>query len=105
LVAHNFKQKVLKICKNSHKGKHANSGMLHPAHVDPAPDAEGGDPDDSSDDSGDDDSGNNADENPEEEEDEDPRYHGAVYHKHSTEDENGQFCISCGKFYSTWVIP
>jgi hypothetical protein len=31
--------------------------------------------------------------NPEEEEDEDPRYHGAVYHKHSSEDENGQFCI------------
>jgi hypothetical protein len=64
-----------------------------PAHVDPAPDAEGGDPDDSGDDSGDDDGDNNADENPEKEEDEDPRYHGAVYHQHSTEDENGQFCI------------
>jgi hypothetical protein len=64
-----------------------------PAHVDPAPDAEGGDPDDSSDNRGDDDGGNNANENPEEEEDEDPRYHGAVYHKHSTEDENRQFCI------------
>jgi hypothetical protein len=64
-----------------------------PAHVDPVPNAKGGDPDDTSDDSGDDDGGNNADENPEKEEDEDPRYHGAVYHKHSTEDENGQFCI------------
>jgi hypothetical protein len=65
-----------------------------PAHVAPAPDAEGGDPDDSGDDSGnDDDDDNNADENLEEEEDENPRYHGAVYHNHSTEDENGQFCI------------
>jgi hypothetical protein len=64
-----------------------------PVHVNPAPDAEGGDLDDSGDDSGDDDGDNNADENPEEEENEDPRYHGAVYHKHSTEDENGQFCI------------
>jgi hypothetical protein len=64
-----------------------------PAHVDPAPDAEGGDPDDSGDDSGNDDDDNNADENPEEEEDENPRYHGVVYHKNSTEDENGQFCI------------
>jgi hypothetical protein len=35
------------------------------AHVDPAPDAEGGDPDDSGDDSGGDDGDNNADENPE----------------------------------------
>jgi hypothetical protein len=64
-----------------------------PTHVDPVPDGEGGDPDDSSDDSGDDEGGNNANGNPVEEEDEDPRYHGAVYHKHSTEDENGQFCI------------
>jgi hypothetical protein len=64
-----------------------------PAHVDPVPDGEGGDPNDSSDDSGDDEGGNNANGNPEEEVDEDPRYHGAVYHKHSTEDENGQFCI------------
>jgi hypothetical protein len=64
-----------------------------PAHVDPALDAEGGDPDDSGDDSENDDDDNNADENPEEEEDENPRYHGAVYHKHSTEDENGQFCV------------
>jgi hypothetical protein len=64
-----------------------------PAPDAPAPDAEGGDPDEPGDDSGDDDDDNNADENPEEEEDENPRYHGAVYHKHSTEDENGQFCI------------
>jgi hypothetical protein len=64
-----------------------------PAPVAPALVAEGGDPDDSGDDSGNDDDDNNADENPEEEEDENPRYHGAVYHKHSTEDENGQFCI------------
>jgi hypothetical protein len=27
------------------------------------------------------------------EEDDDPRYRGAEYHKHSTEDENGQFCV------------
>jgi hypothetical protein len=64
-----------------------------PAHVDPVPDGEGGDPEDSSDDSGDEEGGNNANGNPEEGEDEDPRYHGVVYHKHSTEDENGQFCI------------
>jgi hypothetical protein len=54
----------------------------------------GGDPDDSGSDSGDEDEDdNNADENPEEEEDENPRYRGAEYHKHSTEEENGQFCI------------
>jgi hypothetical protein len=54
----------------------------------------GGDPDDSGDDSGEDDEdNNNGDENPEEEEDDDPRYHGAEYHKHCTEDENGQFCV------------
>jgi hypothetical protein len=64
-----------------------------PAPIAPAPDAKGGDPDDSGDDSGNDDDDNNVDENPEEEEDENPRYHAAVYHKHSTEDENGQFCI------------
>jgi hypothetical protein len=64
-----------------------------PAHVDPVPDGEGGDPDDSSDDCGDEEGGNNANGNPEEDEDENPRYHGAEYHKHSTEDENGQFCI------------
>jgi hypothetical protein len=64
-----------------------------PAHVDPVPDGEGGDPDDSSDDSVDEEGGNNADGNPEEDEDENPRYHGAEYHKHSTEVENGQFCI------------
>jgi hypothetical protein len=63
-----------------------------PAPVDPAPNAVGGDPDDSGDDSGDEDEDdNNADENPEE--DENPRYHGAEYHKHTTEEENGQFCI------------
>jgi hypothetical protein len=64
-----------------------------PAHVDLVPDGEGGDPDDSSDDSGDEEGGNNADGNPEEDEDENPCYHGAEYHKHSTEVENGQFCI------------
>jgi hypothetical protein len=64
-----------------------------PVPVAPAPDGEGGDSDDSGDDSGNDDDDNNADENPEEEKDENPRYHGAIYHKHSTEDENGQFCI------------
>jgi hypothetical protein len=64
-----------------------------PAHVDPVPDGEGGDPDDSSDDSGHEEGGNNANVNPEEDEDENPRYHGAEYHKHCTEDENGQFCI------------
>jgi hypothetical protein len=37
--------------------------------------------------------GDNAVGNPEEDEDENPRYHGAEYHKHSTEAENGQFCI------------
>jgi hypothetical protein len=60
-----------------------------PAHDDSVPDGEGGDPDDSSDDSVGEEGGNNADDNPEE----DPRYHGAEYHKHSTEVENGQFCI------------
>jgi hypothetical protein len=64
-----------------------------PAHVDPVPDGEGGDPDDSSDDSVGEEGGNNADGNPEEDEDENPRYHGAEYHKHSTEAENGQFGI------------
>jgi hypothetical protein len=64
-----------------------------PAPVAPTLDAKGGDPDDSGDDSGNDDDDNNADENPEEEEDENPRCHGAVYHKHSTEDENREFCI------------
>jgi hypothetical protein len=56
----------------------------------------GGDSDDSGDDSGDEDEDeddNNADEDPEEEEDDNPRYRGDEYHKHSTEDENGQFCI------------
>jgi hypothetical protein len=72
---------------------HVADDEAPPTHVDPAPDAEGGDPDDSIDHSGDDDGDNNADENPEEEEDENPHYHGVVYHKHSTEDENGQFCI------------
>jgi hypothetical protein len=51
-------------------------------------------PDDSGDDNGEDDEdNNNGDENPEEEEDDDPRYRGAEYHKHSTEYENGQFCV------------
>jgi hypothetical protein len=59
-----------------------------PAHVAPAPNAMGGDPDDSGDDSGEDEDNNNADEDPEEEEDDDPLYRGAEYHKHSTEDEN-----------------
>jgi hypothetical protein len=54
----------------------------------------GGDTDDSGDDSRDEDEDdNNTDENPEKEEDENPRYRGAEYHKHSTEEENGQFCI------------
>jgi hypothetical protein len=65
-----------------------------PASVAPAPNDMGADPDDSGDDSGEDDEdNNNGDENPEEEEDDDPRYRGAEYHKHSTEDENGQFCV------------
>jgi hypothetical protein len=65
-----------------------------PAPVAPAPNAVGGDPDDSEDDSGDEDEDeNDADEDPEEEEDEKPRYRGAECHKHSTEDENRQFCI------------
>jgi hypothetical protein len=65
-----------------------------PTPVDPTPNVVGGDPDDSGDDSGDEDEDdNNADENPEEEEDDNPRYRGAEYHKHSTKDENGQFCI------------
>jgi hypothetical protein len=65
-----------------------------PAPIVPAPNGVGGDPDDSGDDSGDEDEDdNNADENPEEEENENPRYHGVEYHKHSTEEENGQFCI------------
>jgi hypothetical protein len=64
------------------------------APVAPAPNAMGGDPDDSGDDSGEDDEdNNNGDEDPEEEEDDDPHYRGAKYHKHSTEDENGQFCV------------
>jgi hypothetical protein len=63
-----------------------------PAPVDPAPNAVGGDPDDSRDDIGDEDEDdNNVDENPEE--DENPSYRGAEYHKHTTEEENGQFCI------------
>jgi hypothetical protein len=65
-----------------------------PAPVAPAPNAMGGDLDDSGDDSGEDDEDNNNDgEDPEEEEDDDPRYHGDEYHKHTTEDENGQFCV------------
>jgi hypothetical protein len=65
-----------------------------PALVAPAPNAMGGDSDDSGDDSGDEDEdNNNTDEDLEEEEDDDPRYRGAGYHKHSTEDDNGQFCI------------
>jgi hypothetical protein len=65
-----------------------------PAPVAPAHNAMGGDPDDSGDDNGEDDEdNNNGDENSEEEDDEDPRYRGDEYHKHSTEDENGQFCI------------
>jgi hypothetical protein len=65
-----------------------------PAPVATAPNAMGGDPDDLGDDSGEDDEdNNNSDENPEEEEDDDPRYRGAEYHKHTTEDENGQFCV------------
>jgi hypothetical protein len=59
-----------------------------PAPADPEPE---GDPEDSSDDSVGEDDGNHAANNPEE--DEDPRYHGAEYHKHATEDENGRFCI------------
>jgi hypothetical protein len=70
----------------------ANEEAL-PAPADPVPDGEGGDPDDSSDDSVGEDDGDNAVGNPEEDEDENPRYHGAEYHKHSTEAENGQFCI------------
>jgi hypothetical protein len=65
-----------------------------PAPVSPAPNAMGGDPNDSGDDSGEDDGdNNNGDEDPEEEEDDDPRYRGAEYHKHTTEDENVQFCV------------
>jgi hypothetical protein len=52
------------------------------------PDGEGGDLDDSSDDSVGEEGGDNAVGNPEEDEDENPRYHGAEYHKHSTEAEN-----------------
>jgi hypothetical protein len=61
----------------------------------PAPDAVGGDPYDSGDDSGDDDEDNDNtdDEDPNEQEDDDPRYRGAEYHKHSTVDENIQFCV------------
>jgi hypothetical protein len=69
---------------------HVAADYLPPAPVAPAPNAMGGDPDDSGDDSGDeDDDDNNADEDPEEEEDDNPRYRGAEYHKHSTEDDNG----------------
>jgi hypothetical protein len=65
-----------------------------PAPIAPAPNAMGGDPNDLGDDSGEDDEdNNNGDENPEEEEGDDPRYRGAEYHKHSTEDESGQFCV------------
>jgi hypothetical protein len=65
-----------------------------PAPVAHAPNAVGGDPDDSGDDSGDEDEDdNNADEDPKEEEDDNPCYRGAEYHKHSTEDGNGQFYI------------
>jgi hypothetical protein len=65
-----------------------------PTPVDPAPNAVGGDPDGSGDDSGyEDEDDNNADENPKEEEDDNPRYRGDEYHKHSTKEENGQFCI------------
>jgi hypothetical protein len=64
------------------------------APVDPTPNAVGGDPDDSGDDSADEDEDdNNADENPEEEKDDNPRYRGVEYHKHSTEEDKGQFCI------------
>jgi outer membrane biosynthesis protein TonB len=77
-----------------------------PAPVAPAPNAVGGDPDDSGDDSGDEDEDdNNVNENPVEEEDENPRYRGAEYHKHSTEEENGKFVSFCEKFCSTWGTP
>jgi hypothetical protein len=67
-----------------------------PSPVAPAPNAMGGDPYDSGDDSGgddDEDNNNNDGEDPEEEEDDNSRYCGAEYHKHTTEDENGQFCV------------
>jgi hypothetical protein len=56
----------------------------------------GGDPDDSGDDSDEDDdedNNNNDGEDPEEEGDDNPCYRGAKYPKHTTEDENGQFCV------------
>jgi hypothetical protein len=53
----------------------------------------GGEPDDSGDDGGEDEDNKNADEDPAEEEDDDPHHRGAEYHKHSTEDENDQFCV------------
>jgi hypothetical protein len=65
-----------------------------PPPVSPAPNAMGGDPDDSGDDNEDEiEDNNNTDKDPEEEEDDDPCYRGAEYHKHSTEDESGKFCV------------
>jgi hypothetical protein len=54
-----------------------------------------GDPDDSGDDSGDDeeDNDNTDDEDLDEQEDDNPHYREAEYHKHSTVDENGHFCV------------
>jgi hypothetical protein len=77
-----------------------------PVPVAPAPNAMGGDPDDSGDDSGEDDEDNNNDgEDPKESEDDDPRYRGAGYHKHTTEDENGQLYVLLQGNCSTWGTP
>jgi hypothetical protein len=67
-----------------------------PSPVVPAPNAMGGDPNDSRDDSGEDDdedNNKNGGEDPEEEEDDNPCYREAEYHKYTTKDENGQFCV------------
>jgi hypothetical protein len=77
-----------------------------PALVAPAPNAVGGDPDDSGDDSGDEDEDDsNADENPVEEDDENPRYRGAEYHKHSTEEEIVSSVFFFVRYYNTWGTP
>jgi hypothetical protein len=66
------------------------------SQVVPAPNAMGGDPDDlgaDSDEDDDEDTNKIDGEHLEEEEDDNPRYRGAEYHKHTTEDANGQFCV------------
>jgi hypothetical protein len=76
-----------------------------PAHVDPVPDGEGGDPDDSSDDSVGEEGGYNAVGNPEEDEDENPAITEQNITKIPLKLRMDSFAFFCGRFCSTWDIP